>query len=68
MSILRVEGKIRELVIFAGFVAFVVLLTSYLITPATGIIGIGYAFIAAHGAASVYALFTMRSSYVKRRI
>jgi len=68
MSILRVAGRIRELVIISVFITIAVLLASYLITPATGIVGIGYAWIAVHGAISLYVLLAMRSSYRNRRV
>ena len=68
MTILRVRGRIRELVIIAGFITLAVLVGSYLITPTTGIIGLGYAWIAAQGLVSVYVAFAMSSRYIKRRL
>jgi len=68
MSTLRVAGRIRELVIISGFIAIAVLLASYLFTPATGIVGIGYAWITAHGAISLYVFLVMGSSYRKRQV
>jgi O-antigen/teichoic acid export membrane protein len=67
-SILRVRGRIRELVIIAGFITLAVLVGSYLITPTTGIIGIGYVWIAAQVVVSVYVLLAMRASYIARRV
>jgi len=67
-SILRVRGRIRELVIIAGFITLAVLVGSYLITPMTGIIGIGYVWIAAQVVVSVYVLLAMRASYIARRV
>jgi O-antigen/teichoic acid export membrane protein len=61
MAILRVWGRIRELVVFSGFIMLAVLLVSYLIMPTTGIIGVGYAWIAAQGVGSVYVAVVMRS-------
>jgi len=67
-TILRVRGRIRELVALCGFIAFAVLVGSYFITPATGIIGVGYVWIAAQGLVSIYAALSMRSRYHKRRV
>ena len=67
-SILRVQGRIRELVAICGFITITVLLASYLITPTTGIIGVGYAWIAAHGLVSVYVAIALRSYYYERRV
>ncbi|MFQ5925143.1 MAG: lipopolysaccharide biosynthesis protein [Dehalococcoidia bacterium] len=66
-TILRVEGRTSELVIIRGFRTLAVLLGSYLVVPATGIVGIGYVWIAAQGLASVYVAFAMRSRYHKRQ-
>lgn len=63
ISILRVKGKIMELVFIFGFIAITVLLESYFIMPATGIIGVGYAWIAAQGMVSVYVLSATRCFY-----
>ena len=62
-TILRVQGGIGELVAICGFVTLAVLLVSYFITQTTGIIGVGYFWIAAQGLVSVYVLFAMRSYY-----
>ena len=64
-TILRVRGRIRELVAICGFITLAVLLGSYLITPTTGIIGVGYVWIAAQGLVSVYVAFTTRLRYIK---
>jgi O-antigen/teichoic acid export membrane protein len=55
-GILRVTGRIKELMAIWGFVALVVLLASYLIMPVTGIIGIGYAWLGAQTIVAVYVL------------
>ena len=68
MTILRVQGRIRELMIIAGFVMFAVLLGSYLITPATGIIGVGYTWIGAQGLVSIYVAIRMKSYYGSRQV
>jgi O-antigen/teichoic acid export membrane protein len=62
-SILRVVKRVRELMAIAAFLAITVLLGSYFITPVTGIVGIGYALIGAHGVVSVYVVFALRSRY-----
>ena len=67
-SILRVRGRIRELVAITGFITLVVLVGSYLITPMTGIIGVGYVWIAAQVVVSVYVLLAMRVSHIARRV
>jgi O-antigen/teichoic acid export membrane protein len=55
-GILRVTGRIKELVAIWGFIALSVLLASYLIMPVTGIIGIGYAWLGAQTIVAVYIL------------
>ncbi len=59
-SILLVTGRIKELVIISGFIAIAVLVVSYLVMPATGIIGIGYAWLGAQGAVAIYILASTR--------
>ncbi len=53
-SVLRVLGKLKELMAIWGFIAITTLLTSYLIMPMAGIIGIGYAWL---GAQTIVALY-----------
>lgn len=55
-TILRVTNRMRELVIISGSVAIAVLVTSYLIMPITGIIGIGYAWLGAESMLAIYIL------------
>jgi O-antigen/teichoic acid export membrane protein len=55
-GILRVTGRMKELMAIWGFVVVAVLLVSYLIMPATGIIGIGYAWLGAQAAVAIYVL------------
>lgn len=59
-TILLVKRRIREMMLIAGFVTIAVLVGSYLIMPATGIIGVGYATIAAQGLVTVYVAFAIR--------
>ncbi len=59
-SILRVTGRIKELVAIWGFIAIAVLVVSYLVMPATGIIGIGYAYLSVHSASAIYILVSTR--------
>jgi len=68
MTILRVQGKIRELMLISAFVTLAVLLGSYFIMPTTGIIGVGYAWIAAQGIVSIYVAFALRARYITRRV
>ena len=65
-TILRVQGKVRELVLISGFLTLAVLLGSYFTVPETGITSVGYSWIAAQGAVSVYVLFALRSSYLAK--
>jgi O-antigen/teichoic acid export membrane protein len=60
MTILRVKHRIKELVLISGLVTTAVLVASYLITPTTGIIGIGYVWIAAQGLVSVYVILAIK--------
>jgi O-antigen/teichoic acid export membrane protein len=54
--ILRVKSRLKELMAIRGFIALAVLLVSYLIMPAAGIIGIGYAWLGAQAAVAIYVL------------
>lgn len=60
-SILRVTGRIKELVAIWGFIAVATLVTSYLIMPATGIIGIGYAWLGVQCLAAIYVVIAASS-------
>jgi O-antigen/teichoic acid export membrane protein len=60
ISILRVNYRIKELVTIWGFIAITMLVISYLVIPATGIIGIGYAWLGIHGAAALYSLISLK--------
>jgi O-antigen/teichoic acid export membrane protein len=55
-GILRVTGRITELIIIWGFLAIGVLVISYLLLPLTGIIGIGYAWLGAQLIVAIYVL------------
>ena len=59
-SILRVTSRIKELIAICGFIAIAVLVVSYLVMPATGIIGIGYAWLGVHSVVAIYALIFTR--------
>ena len=67
-SILRVRGRIRELVLISGFVTLAVLLGSYFVMPTTGIVSVGYAWLAAQGVVSLYVAVAMRLHRRVRRI
>ncbi len=67
-TILRVEDRIKELVLIFAFQAAAVLLGSYFVIPAVGIVGIGYVWLAAQGVVSIYAIFAMVLSYRKRLV
>jgi len=66
-TILRVTDRMRELMVLSGFTALVVLVGSYFLTAATGILGVGYAWLAAQVLVSVYVGFAMRSRRHTRR-
>jgi O-antigen/teichoic acid export membrane protein len=55
-GVLRVTGRITELIIIWGSIAIGVLAVSYLLLPLTGIIGIGYAWLGAQSIVAVYIL------------
>jgi len=55
-SILRVKSRLKELIAICGFIAVAVLLASYLLMPATGMVGIGYAWLGAQAAVAIYIL------------
>ena len=59
-SVLRVTSRIKELVIIWGLIAVAVLVVSYLVMPATGIIGIGYAWLGVHSILAIYILVFAR--------
>ena len=59
-SILRVEGRLKELIAIWGFIAVTVMVTSYLVMPSSGIIGIGYAWLGAHGISAIYCVLALR--------
>jgi O-antigen/teichoic acid export membrane protein len=65
-SILRVQGRIRELVLITGLITLAVLVGSYFVAQTTGMIGISYVWIAVQGLVSVYVLFALGSSYSMR--
>lgn len=67
MSILRVRGRIRELVALHGFIAIAVLVGSYFIMPGTGIVGVSYVWIAVQGVVALYVAFVLGSAYIKNR-
>jgi len=59
-SILRVEDRVRELVIINIFQAIAVLAGSYLAISVAGLAGIGYVWLATHGVVSIYAILAMQ--------
>jgi len=65
-GILQVTGRIKELMAMWGFIVLAVLSVSYLIMPAVGIIGAGYAWLGAQALVSVYVLFAMRYLHLRR--
>ena len=63
-SILRVRGRLKELMAIWGFIAVTMLVTSYLIAPVTGIIGIGYTWLGTQSAVSIY-ITTLRRQLIR---
>lgn len=60
-SIIKVQGRIRELMVLRGFIAVAALLGTYLATKATGdIMGVGYVWLAAQVFVSIYVIFAMK--------
>lgn len=66
MTILRVRGRMTQLVAISGFPTLAALTASYLIVPTTGIVGVGYVWIAAQGIVSLYVAFAMRLGYARK--
>ncbi|GEM_PF-253290 len=67
-TVLRVTGRLRELITVWGFIVITILATSYFLMPTTGITGIGYAWLGAHSAVTLYALssiLNLRYNYKK---
>jgi O-antigen/teichoic acid export membrane protein len=59
-TILYVKRRLGELIALVGFTSVSLLLAIYFLTPTTGIVGIGYAMIAANGIVSVYIITALR--------
>jgi O-antigen/teichoic acid export membrane protein len=59
-SILQVTGRIKELVGIWAFIALATLLTSYLILPTAGIIGLGYVWLGVNSLVALYIIFFRR--------
>ena len=55
-SILRVENRLKELIVTWGFITLSVLLASYLIVPSIGITGVGFAWLGTHTVVALYIL------------
>lgn len=60
---LRVEDRIRELGFITGFITVVTLVGGYLIMPQTGMVGIGYIWLAVQVVVGIYATLMMRRRY-----
>lgn len=59
-SILRVRGRLKELIIIWGFSAAATLIISYLIVPVTGIISIGYAWLGIQSVVAIYVVLSLK--------
>ena len=64
-SVLRVQGKARELAGIYAFMSIAVLVGSYFILPVTGIVGVGYVWIGAQAVVSLYVVVRMRTRAAK---
>jgi len=63
ISVLRIRGRIRELVLIRVFTALAIIIPSIIIAPIMGIMGIGYANIVARFLVSIYVLVRIRNHY-----
>lgn len=59
-SVLRVQGRVAELVVIYLFIAVAVLGASYFMLPLTGIVGVGYAWLGAQALVGIYVLLAMK--------
>lgn len=59
-GILRVTGRLKELVVIWGVIAIAVLLASFLLMPSTGIIGTGYIWLGTQVVVAIYVLASGR--------
>ena len=59
-TVLRITGRLKELIIIWGLTAIGVLGGSYLIMPLVGIIGVGYALLGTYTLVTLYVLSTRR--------
>jgi O-antigen/teichoic acid export membrane protein len=59
-TVLRVTGRLKELIIIWGLTAIGVLVGSYFIIPISGITGVGYALLGTYTLVTVYVLSTRR--------
>jgi len=65
-TILRVKGKIAELVALYGFSTCAILIGSYIIIQITGIIGVGYVWLSVQGIVSIYVVARLITRYKQR--
>jgi O-antigen/teichoic acid export membrane protein len=59
-TILRVEGRVTQLAVIYGLTFAAVLAGSYFTMPVTGIVGIGYVWLATQAVTTLYVLWVMR--------
>lgn len=67
-TILLVRHRIRELLVLRGLTTIAVLVTSALIMPEMGIVGIGYAWLGAQALVSIYVALAIRWRYRVKRV
>ena len=67
-TILLVRHRIRELLVLRGLITIAVLVTSAIIMPAMGIVGIGYAWLGAQALVSIYVVLAIRWRYRVKRV
>ena len=59
-SMLRVEGRLKELITIWGFITLSVFLASYFIVQSIGITGIGYSWLGTHTVVAIYILISKK--------
>lgn len=66
-SVLKVQGRLIELTVLRAFIFASVVVGTFLLTQATGVVGVGYAWIGAQGLVSAYVLLAMPLRHILRR-
>jgi O-antigen/teichoic acid export membrane protein len=61
ISVLRVQDRLREMVTIRSFVAIAIPVSSLLVMPASGIIGIGYVWLGLHTTVAIFSVIRLRT-------